>query len=64
MAQMRSADLVWKRLMLEVNRTYDGHHQTDATVESPEGLSLSGAPRTVRELLNSHGSRCSAVAMT
>jgi hypothetical protein len=31
LAQMRSADLVWKRLMLEVNRTYDGHHQTDAT---------------------------------
>jgi hypothetical protein len=30
MAQMRSADLVWKRLLFEVDRTYDGHHQTDA----------------------------------
>src|SRR4249919_1490250 len=33
-------------------------------VESPEGLSPSGAPRTVLEPLDSHGSRCSAIAMT
>ena len=32
-------------------------------VESPTGLSPPGAPRTVREPLNSYGSRCSAVAM-
>ena len=41
-----------------------GHDKIDANVESPEGLSPSGAPRTVREPLDSHGSRCSAVAMT
>src|SRR5258708_35429987 len=28
---MRSADRVRKRLMLGVDRTYDGHHQADAT---------------------------------
>jgi hypothetical protein len=33
-------------------------------VESPGGVSPPGAPRTVREPLDSHGSRCSAVAMT
>jgi hypothetical protein len=32
--------------------------------ESPDGVSPSGAPRTVHEPLNSHGSRCSAVAIT
>ena len=36
----------------------------DANVESPEGLSPPGAPRTVHDPLESHGSRCSAVAMT
>src|ERR1035437_114115 len=30
-------------------------------VESPGGISPPGAPRTVREPLDSHGSRCSAV---
>src|SRR5450830_1283903 len=35
----------------------------DAKVESPGGISPPGAPRTVREPLDSHGSRCSAVAM-
>jgi transposase len=35
-----------------------------AHVESPEGLSPPGAPRTVHDPLESHGSRCSAVAMT
>jgi hypothetical protein len=33
-------------------------------VESPGGISPPGAPRTVRDPLESHGSRCSAVAMT
>ena len=31
--------------------------------ESPGGISPPGAPRTVREPLDSHGSRCSAVEM-
>jgi hypothetical protein len=31
MAQMRSAGRAQTRLMLGVDRTYDGHHQTDAT---------------------------------
>src|ERR1700704_3810984 len=34
------------------------------SVESPGGVSPPGAPRTVHEPLDSHGSRCSAVAMT
>jgi hypothetical protein len=33
-------------------------------VESPGGISPPGAPRTVHDPLESHGSRCSAVAMT
>jgi len=33
-----------------------------ALVESPGGISPPGAPRTVRDPLESHGSRCSAVA--
>jgi len=36
---------------------------TSEVVESPGGLSPPGAPRTVREPLDSYGSRCSAVAM-
>src|SRR5262245_41746073 len=32
-------------------------------VESPGGLSPPGAPKTVHDPLESHGSRCSAVAM-
>src|SRR5246500_1175501 len=34
-----------------------------AMVESPGGISPPGAPRSVREPLDSHGSRCSAVSM-
>src|SRR5262249_14328214 len=34
------------------------------TAESPGGISPPGAPRTVHDPLESHGSRCSAVAMT
>src|SRR6516225_4046431 len=37
--------------------------QTDAIDESPEGISPPGAPRTVHDPLESHGSRCSAVAV-
>ena len=33
----------------------------DAIVESPGGISPPGAPKTVREPLDSHGSRCSTV---
>src|SRR5262249_22258274 len=36
---------------------------TDAAVESPGGISPPGAPRTVHDPLESHGSRCSAVAL-
>jgi hypothetical protein len=36
---------------------------TGKPVESPEGLSPPGAPRTVHDPLESHGSRCSAVAI-
>ena len=32
-------------------------------VELPGGISPPGAPRSVREPLDSHGSRCSAVSM-
>jgi len=35
-----------------------------AIVESRGGISPPRAPRTVREPLDSHGSRCSAVAIT
>src|ERR1035437_7983862 len=39
-----------------------GKNQTTiANVESPGGISPPGAPRSVREPLDSHGSRCSAV---
>src|SRR6516164_935373 len=37
---------------------------TSLHVESPRGLSPPGAPRSVREPLDSYGSRCSAVSMT
>ena len=37
---------------------------TVEVVESPGGISPPGAPRTVHDPLESHGSRCSAVAMT
>ena len=37
--------------------------QRDAIVESPGGIAPPGAPKTVRDPLESHGSRCSAVAM-
>jgi hypothetical protein len=30
LAQMRSADRVWKRLLFGADRTYGGHYETDA----------------------------------
>ena len=48
-------------------RTNNEHHGTlvrrgsVAIVESPGGISPPGAPKTVREPLDSHGSRCSTV---
>src|ERR1700756_432810 len=48
---------------LGTNRTRrDGGN--DVNVESPGGISPPRAPKTVREPLDSHGSRCSAVSMT
>ncbi len=45
---------------LGVMRTCRGHREIDAIVESPGGLSPPGAPRTVREPLDSYGqSLCS-----
>ena len=42
-------------------RTYRCTPRTDAMDESPGGISPPGAPKTVREPLDSHGSRCSTV---
>ncbi len=65
-------------LLLLQQRTYQSRHfiscfdsvgasastaLTSAIGESPGGISLPGAPRTVREPLDSHGSRCSAGEM-
>src|SRR6516225_5822376 len=36
--------------------------ESTAVVESPGGIAPPGAPRTVHDPLESHGSRCSAVA--
>src|SRR6266404_2574857 len=44
-------------------RTSQSRWRMSASVESPGGLSPPGAPRTVREPLDSYGSRCSAVAI-
>src|SRR5262245_20618577 len=45
-------------------RTVERSNQSDVNVESRGGISPPRAPRTVREPLDSYGSRCSAVAMT
>src|SRR6266566_1409288 len=42
---------------------FEDGYWTTALVESPGGLSPPGAPRSVREPLDSYGSRCSAVSM-
>lgn len=44
-----------------VKRTCCERDQSVAGVESPGGISPPGAPKTVREPLDSHGSRCSTV---
>src|SRR5580693_5025277 len=44
-------------------RTQVGHRARSEKVESPGGISPPGASRSVREPLDSHGSRCSAVSM-
>ena len=53
-----------RTVKLASHRTLLRGHLTDANDESPGGLSPPGAPRTVREPLDSYGSRCSTVAMT
>src|SRR4029453_1269850 len=42
---------------------HSGLKHFDANVESPRGIAPPGAPKTVHDPLESHGSRCSAVAM-
>src|SRR5262249_27212395 len=49
---------------IEAKRTSRGGRRKSGFVESPGGISPPGAPRTVHDPLKSHGSRCSAVAMT
>src|SRR5262245_3913196 len=49
------------RRQLEKKRTRYTHSEFFAFVESPGGISPPGAPKTVREPLDSHGSRCSTV---
>src|SRR6202011_338391 len=48
---------------LKVDRLCSVVDGTADFVESPGGLSPPGAPRSVREPLDSYGSRCSAVSM-
>ena len=54
----------WVLLYIErcVNRLKQ--FRCDGIVESRGGISPPRAPKTVREPLDSHGSRCSAVSMT
>src|SRR6516225_8876606 len=49
---------------VEVVEMEEDRNSRLALVESPGGVSPPGAPRTVREPLDSHGSRCSAAPMT
>src|SRR6202040_581419 len=48
----------------DFNANSDKSTLFQAIVEWPGGLSPPGSPRTVREPLDSYGSRCSAVSMT
>src|SRR5689334_13220384 len=50
----------WRDEVVRAGRT-DRARRDKAVVESPGGLSPPGAPRSVREPLDSYGSRCSAV---
>jgi hypothetical protein len=59
----------WRRLietscMSVIGMKRRGRCAVDDEGESPEGISPPGAPRTVREPLDSYGSRCSAVPVT
>ena len=47
--------------LLPQEPTFGGAPNTSASDESPGGISPPGAPKTVREPLDSHGSRCSTV---
>ena len=51
-------------LQLSGSSTLAASSRSTGRVESRGGIAPPRAPRTVREPLNSHGSRCSAVAMT
>src|SRR6516225_3826409 len=56
----------WQRVQESPSRSANALHNrpVKSAVESPGGLSPPGAPRSVREPLDSYGSRCSAVSMT
>src|SRR5262249_41838750 len=54
----RTRPMLHQRKKALVNQAPSTH------AESPGGISPPGAPRTVHDPLESHGSRCSAVAMT
>ena len=51
------------RRLSGVKLTLPDERRISAVVESPGGISPPGAPRTVHDPLESHGSRCSAVAI-
>ena len=53
-----------ERLLSEEERSLADITTMTGFVESPGGIAPPGAPKTVREPLDSHGSRCSAVSMT
>src|SRR5215471_9142587 len=63
LAHLRRADRDRESRIIGLQRTRLRWAQTDAIVESPGGISPPGAPRTVHDPLESHGSRCSAVAI-
>jgi hypothetical protein len=63
LAPRRPNDLARIRLLWRGKPTGLEHRSTGAFDESPGGFSPAGAPRTVREPLDSYGSRCSAVSM-
>jgi hypothetical protein len=50
--------------LFDHKQTTREHATIRAVVESRGGISPPRAPKTVREPLDSHGSRCSAVSMT
>src|SRR5215211_8957819 len=64
MAQLDRQTAVAAHVRTRRNRTCGPQGGCPSLDESPGGLSPPGAPRTVREPLDSYGSRCSAIAMT